>query len=94
MAETPTCALCIRKPWCNLILSGDKDIELRSTNTSIRGRICIAQSGTSELVGEVDIIDSFLIATRDTDGVLRDVPPHSLEGLFDRHRVNIFRGLM
>ena len=48
MAETPTRALCIRKPWCNLILSGDKDIELRSTNTSICGRVCIAQSGTSE----------------------------------------------
>lgn len=89
MAETPTRALCVRKPWCDLILSGDKDIELRSMDTSIRGRICIAQSGTSELVGEVDLIDSFLIATRDINGVLRDVPPHSLEGLFGRHRVNV-----
>lgn len=34
-------ALCIRQPWAWLIVNGHKDIENRSWNTNVRGRVLI-----------------------------------------------------
>lgn len=44
-------ALLIKQKWLDLILAGDKDWELRSTATRIRGRIFLAQSGTGLIKG-------------------------------------------
>ena len=55
--------LIIKKPYTDWILSGEKSIELRGTNTNKRGRIAIIESGTKLIVGTVEIIDTMLIET-------------------------------
>ena len=45
-------ALIIRQPWIELILSGEKNWEMRSTPTKIRGRIGLIEQGTGVIVGE------------------------------------------
>ena len=84
---TPTRALRMNPHWAEEILSGRKDLELRSSNTQIRGRISL--SCGKYLVGEVNIINSFLIAYKGDDGLWVDVVPgQSFEELKVRHRVN------
>lgn len=48
--------LVIKKPWIDLILSGEKVWEMRSRPTNIRGRIGLIEQGTGLIVGEVDLI--------------------------------------
>ena len=50
--------LIIKEKWLNKIFSGDKTWEIRSSNTNIRGKIYLIQSGTKHIFGECDIIDS------------------------------------
>ena len=83
---TPTRALRMNPHWAEEILSGRKDLELRSRNTQIRGRISL--SCGKYLVGEVNIINSFLIAYKGDDGLWVDGPGQSFEELKVRHRVN------
>ena len=52
-------ALIIKKPWIDLILEGKKVWEIRGSNTKIRGRIALIQSGSGLVVGECDLVDSF-----------------------------------
>lgn len=52
-------ALIVRPHWGNLILDGLKDWEIRGSNTSKRGTIYIAYSGSGMVYGQVDIVDSF-----------------------------------
>lgn len=49
--------LIIKEHWAELILSGMKTIELRSSNTKIRGTIGIIISGTGMIYGTVDLLD-------------------------------------
>lgn len=49
--------LIIKPYWADLILSGQKTMELRGSNTKIRGRIGIIKSKTGQVYGEVDIVD-------------------------------------
>eukprot|EP00438_Fugacium_kawagutii_P034999 Skav222690 [mRNA] locus=scaffold5100:7512:13418:- [translate_table: standard] len=55
----PRSALIIKKPWCELILSGKKTWEIRGERCAKRERIALAQSSSGLLVGEVDVVDSF-----------------------------------
>ena len=57
VASPPTRALVIKQAWCEKIFQSTKTWELRGTGTKKRGRICIAQSKTSTLVGEVTLTD-------------------------------------
>ena len=50
--------LIIREFWLNKILSNEKIWEIRSSNTKIRGKVYLIQSGTKHIYGECDIIDS------------------------------------
>lgn len=50
--------LIIKKPWTDLILSGTKTWEIRGSNTKIRGRIEIIESGTGTIVGSVELVAS------------------------------------
>ena len=54
-------ALIIKKPWIDYILSGKKIWEIRGSNTKIRGRIALIQSGSGLVVGECDLIDSIAL---------------------------------
>lgn len=63
--------LIIKSPYTEWILSGEKSIELRGTNTNKRGRIAIIESGTKLIVGTVEIVDTMLIQTVDQYEKLR-----------------------
>lgn len=86
---SPTQALLVKKPWASLLVSGQKTIELRGSATSKVGqRICIAESGSQVLVGEVVIQKCLLVAVRDQYGILQDVDGSpSLASLSVLHRV-------
>lgn len=43
--------LIIKKEWADMILSGEKTIEIRGSYTTIRGRIAIIISGTKKIWG-------------------------------------------
>mmetsp|Transcript_159133 Transcript_159133/g.296548 ORF Transcript_159133/g.296548 Transcript_159133/m.296548 type:complete len:718 (-) Transcript_159133:58-2211(-) len=62
-------ALVVKKPWVDLILAGHKTWEIRGTSTHRRCTICLAQSGSGKLVGEVRIIDCVPLR-------LEDLPQH------------------
>ena len=51
-------ALIIKQPWIDYILSGNKTWEIRGSNTNIRGKIELIQSGSGLVVGSCDIVDS------------------------------------
>lgn len=63
----PTRALVMHQKWASLILAGEKTWEVRGCKTSQRGRICLAVSGTKQLVGEVSIVGCIPIAKRDSE---------------------------
>ena len=54
-------ALIIRKPWIDLILSGQKSWEMRSRLTNVRGKVGLIESGSGLVVGSVEIINSFTL---------------------------------
>lgn len=59
MAVTlPERALIVDEPWLELILAGDKDWEMRSRRTSVRGTVGLIRKGSGLVVGSVEIIDS------------------------------------
>lgn len=57
--------LIVKPKWAELILSGKKTWEIRGSNTSKRGIIGIAESGTGKVFGEVELIDSRRMCFRD-----------------------------
>jgi hypothetical protein len=48
--------LVIKKEWLDIILSGEKNWEIRSRYTNIRGRIALIQSGSGLVVGVANLI--------------------------------------
>ena len=50
-------ALIVKQPWVDYILDGKKVWEIRGSNTKIRGRIALIQSGSGLVVGECDLVD-------------------------------------
>lgn len=67
----------ILKPfWCEAILDYNKTWEIRRTNTKIRGKICLIKSGTSQIWGECEIIDSFPLTKE------------LFENNYDKHLIN------
>lgn len=59
--------LFIKEPWISLILEGKKVWEIRSSNTNIRGRIGLIASGTGEIKGYIDLIDSIKLTPQQFD---------------------------
>lgn len=49
--------LIIKPYWADLILNGEKTLEIRGSKTKVRGRIYIIKSGTKKIYGEVDLVD-------------------------------------
>lgn len=54
-------ALIVKEKWLNLILSGKKTWELRSSNTKTRGKILLIKSGSKQMFGECELVDSIKI---------------------------------
>lgn len=51
-------ALIVDTPYIDLILEGKKTWDLRSSHSSIRGRIALIRKGSGTIVGAIDIVDS------------------------------------
>ena len=56
-SNTPSSALILKKDWLDMILCGRKTWEIRSMRTTKRERVALALSGTSLLLGDVEIVD-------------------------------------
>jgi hypothetical protein len=48
--------LIIADPWVGMITSGDKTWELRSRNTTVRGRIALIKKGSGTVVGVAELV--------------------------------------
>lgn len=51
-------ALIIRQPWLELILSGKKTAEMRTSYTKIRGAIGLIEQGSGLILGQCELYDS------------------------------------
>ena len=49
--------LIIKKFWLDKIFDENKDWEIRGSNTLIRGKIVLIQSGSGLIMGEAELID-------------------------------------
>ena len=60
----PSKGLIVKHEWLQKIFDTEhpKDWEIRGTNTKIRGRIALIESGTGTIVGECVITDSFRVS--------------------------------
>lgn len=69
-------ALIVLPVWGELLLSGSKPWELRSSKTNIRGRIGIIFSGSGFIFGSINLVDS-----------LPPIDPETFDQHFLKHRV-------
>ena len=77
---SPSRVLVVKNPWACAIIRGDKIWEIRSTNTNVRERVGIAESGTQRIIGEVSLLDSFPL----TAALFRDnLDKHGVANLAD-----------
>lgn len=52
-----TRGLIIREPWVSMILDGDKDWEMRTTATKIRGPVALIAAGSGKIIGVANLCD-------------------------------------
>lgn len=71
-----TKGLIIREPWIDMILSGEKTWEMRSSNTTFRGWFGLIREGTGTVAGVAQLI-----------GVSGPLKISELIANIDRHRV-------
>lgn len=69
-------ALIVREPWIDLILSGRKTWEMRSTGTAVRGLVALVRKGSGTVCGVVEVVDS-----------LPAIQPDGLAATADRHAI-------
>lgn len=69
--------LIIKPKWADLILDGEKLIEIRGRNTTIRGTIGIIKSKTKKVFGTAELFASIELTKKD------------YEKLWHRHRLTI-----
>lgn len=81
IAHGPHVALVVRSPWAQMIVSGEKTWELRSTGTSRRGRIAIALAGSGHLLGEVTLTGAKCVQQEsgDDSALKRNKDKHCVE---------------
>ena len=72
--------LIIKPKWADLILDGEKTIEVRGNNTKIRGAIGIIKSGSKKVFGTVDLFNCI------------PLDMEKFELWKDRHKLNITYG--
>lgn len=52
-----TRGLIVREPWVSLIVDGQKDWEMRTRTTKIRGPIALIAGGTGKIIGVANLTD-------------------------------------
>ena len=65
--------LIIKKVHLDNIISGEKTWEIRSSNTKIRGKIALIESGSGTVVGTAYVSDSFALTDKD---LLKNIDKH------------------
>lgn len=55
--------LIVKEPYIDWELDGEKDLELRGSDTKKRGTIYLVKSGTGMVYGTVEIVNTFEIET-------------------------------
>ena len=87
--KTPGWALTIKPKWCKKILNGAKTWEIKGQNCKrhLHERICIAESGSGMLVGEMTISESRKISRQDLED---NVHLHGIEDLSIIAYTNIY----
>ena len=68
--------LIIREPWIDMILSGEKTWEMRSSNTTFRGWFGLIRQGTGTVAGVAELLS-----------VSGPLTVSELRANIDRHRV-------
>lgn len=63
--------LIIKPKWAELILNGEKTLEIRGSRTNTRGRIGIIKSGSKKVYGTAELNDCIKL-TEDNYDTLRD----------------------
>lgn len=58
-------AFIVKEHFGKLILSGEKDLEIRNKKTLKRGTVGVVFSGTSKVFGLIDIVDCIEISDKD-----------------------------
>lgn len=74
-------ALIIKKEWLDLIFSESKTVEIRSSNTKIRGTIGLIESKSGLILGSCKIVNSILIDNKNIDLILKNSCLYSKEKL-------------
>jgi hypothetical protein len=69
-------ALVVDRPWIGKILDGEKDWEMRSRGTAVRGQVALIEKGTGTVVGLATVVDSLPALSID-----------QVQSHFARHRV-------
>ena len=73
--------LIIKPKWADLILNGYKDIEIRGSNTTVRGKIGIIKSGTKKVYGTVELYDCKEIGKWEFENIF--IPRHQLDMTYE-----------
>jgi hypothetical protein len=55
--QSITRGLIIREPWVSMILDGQKDWEMRTAATKIRGPVALIAAGSGKIIGVANITD-------------------------------------
>lgn len=79
-------SLIIKKHWLDLIFSGKKTWEIRSTQTHKRGLIGLIESGSGEIKGTCELIDSKGPLTEEE--INNDSDKHQINSNFKRYKNN------
>ena len=76
--DLPKCGLIVTRKWLDLILSGQKTWEIRSTPTTKREVVALIESGSGYVLGEARITDSLVVSLTDLQN---NVAKHRVEDL-------------
>ena len=57
--------LVVKQPWLELILVGKKIWEIRGSNTTIREKIALIQSGTGKIYGTANLVDCIKLTRKE-----------------------------
>lgn len=49
-------ALIVKQPYADMIISGQKNLEMRSKKTNVRGEVGIIPKGSGHIIGTVEVV--------------------------------------
>lgn len=79
----------MKNPYAEMLVTGQKTVEIRGSATEVGRTVAIALSGSKTLLGEVRLESCQLVAVKNAAGQLEDVvgSEHTLASLKAQHRI-------